>query len=308
MKKSSNTTKIEKMLNIRKAVIIIAMLLPLIELSAQTEPRDTLLDVARPNRLTIMENTAGTIIEVEGDNGVESVMVEYDSDAIVSTTQQTSHKFFRFPFSNEECYEGDGDHWDVSMDGLCIGLTDAHGLTGADGLQWSKSFEISWLSCLNVNYLFSRSRISLGLGFDWRNYKATADGKWLTATEDRGIDWGVAPEGARVRYSRLKVFSLQVPLFYTWSVPKTSLQFKAGPIACFNTYASLLGVYDDADGNRCEYFTKAIDRRPFTVDFYCSLSFRNAIGVYVRYSPMKVMKTASPLNFTPLTVGIGFLI
>lgn len=99
-----------------------------------------------------------------------------------------------------------------------------------------------------------------------------------------------------------------MPLLYEWKVPKSRLKLKLGTILNFNTYSSLKGVYDDSAGNRCEFFTKKFERNPTTLDFFGSISYRNALGIYFRYSPMKVLKDPSPINFTPFTIGVGFLI
>ena len=293
-------------LTMKRLYIIIMILMPLLNAAAMTENPDTLVDVVSPEQLVITETAQGMTVRVADKETVNTVMVSYGPEATVRTSQKTSHSLLRLPFSKDCCKDNCDDRWTLGVSGICIGLTDANGQPAPGGLQWAKSFEISWMSCINANYSFSRSTLSLGLGFDWRNYKATTNGAWLTATPEGGIAWGTAPEGAQVRYSRLKVFSLQVPLLYSWAIPKTSLAWRMGPIACFNTYSSLKGIYDDSEGNRCEYFTKALDRRPFTVDFFGCLSYRHYISLYIRYSPMKVMKTGSPINFSPLTIGFGF--
>lgn len=281
---------------------------------ASGEVPDTLMAVDSPSSVIITESSQGTKITVtDNKSGTEkSYLVAYTPGAKVSTSRKSSVSIFNIPgldcMNKTEKCGCIGSSWSIGADGLCIGLNEAHGQTGGGGLQWSKSFEISWLSCFNIGYSFSRSHIYLGLGFDWRNYKATADRRWLVASESGGVEWGEAPEGTNVRYSRLKVFSLQMPLLYEWRVPKSKLKFKFGPILNFNTYSSLKGVYDDSSGNRSECFTKKFERNPTTLDFFGAIAYRSALGVYVRYSPMKVLKESSPINFTPFTIGIGFLI
>ncbi len=277
---------------------------------AATELPDTLLIVDTPSKVLITESAGGTLITVTDTltGAEESHFVSYAPGAKVSTSRKFSKSILNLP--GFDCNRGQGHKagWSVGMDGLCIGLNKANDQTGGGGLQWSKSFEISWLSCLNVGYVFSRSRIYLGLGFDWRNFKATADERWLVPTAGGGIEWGEAPKGVNVRSTNIKIFSLQLPLMYEWRIPKSWMKLKFGPILNFNTYASLKGVYDDASGNKCEYFTKDFDRRDVTVDFFGCLSYHSAFGVYVRYSPMKMLKTGSPINFTPFTVGVSFFL
>lgn len=277
--------------------------------AARTLP-DTLLNITNPEKVVITESPEGTRVSLGEDQ--ESILIEYPDGASVRTSRSTSRSIFNIP--DLLCGRDRDDRrrhdtgWAVGLDGVCVGLTDAVDQTGGGGIQWSKSLEINWLSCLNVGYIFTRSRIYLGLGFDWRNYRATAFGRWLEPDGDGGVRWGSAPEGASVRYSRLKVFSLQLPLMYVWRIPKTYLKWRMGPILNFNTYSSIKGVYDDPAGNRCEYFTKDFDRNPVTLDFFASLSYRTALGVYVRYSPMKVLKDSSSINFTPFSVGLTILL
>ena len=289
-----------------KKLLLTLILIPFISEARTSEPSDTLLNISNPDKVVITESPQGTRVTFSDDE--ESILIAYPDGANVKTYRHTSRSIFNlpgFPCGRKTDYCGcHSDGWDFSMDGVCIGLTDAMGQTGGGGLQWSKSFEINWLSCLNVGYEFSRSRIYLGLGFAWRNYKATADARWLQPDGDGGVEWGAAPEGVNVRATRLKVFSLQLPLMYTWRIPKTYLKWRMGTILNFNTYSSIKGIYDDPSGNRSEYFTKDFDRRSVTVDLFASLSYQGAIGIYVRYSPMKVLKDASPINFTPLSLGI----
>ena len=289
-----------------KKLLFSLILSPFICVAQTFAPTDTLLKISNPDKVVITESPEGTRVSLS--DGEESILIAYPDGANVKTSRHTSRSIFNLPGLpcgrlKEPC-GCSSDGWDLSMDGVCIGLNDAMGQTGGGGLQWSKSFEINWLSCLNIGYEFSRSRIYIGLGLDWRNYKATADARWLQPNGNGGVEWGDAPEGANVRATQLKVFSLQLPLMYTWRIPKSYLKWRMGPILNFNTYSSIKGIYDDSASNRCEYFTKNFGRRPVTVDLFASLSYQNVLGVYVRYSPMRVLNDASPINFTPLSLGI----
>lgn len=243
--------------------------------------------------------------ERRGEDSFEAtVATEYPEESKVSS-RQTTFRGSMLSLISDRGYGCCGNsRWDLIMDGVCIGLNKASGIQPDGGLQWSKSFEISWLNCIGVSYAFGKTSVSLGLGFDWRNYKITTSDRILVATPGGGVTWSDVPEGSRVRNSRLKVFTLQLPLLFRAKIPGTSLYVKAGPVFDFNTYASLKTQYDDAEGNKCEIFTKELSPRRFTVDFFGSLSLCQAIGIYVRYSPMKVMDAADGLNFRPLTLGI----
>ncbi len=282
-------------------------------LSAQNvvpaEQPDTLLHVSNPSKVIITENSVGTTVTVDGIEGDEtfeaSVTAAYPQEGSVSSRQRTIGYNMTSILGWRRNIDPSRGYWMLDVDGLCVGLSKPTAMKGEDGLQWSKSFEISWLSCIAVGYQYRRHTFTLGIGFDWRNYKISTSDRFLQANAEKGLEWGKYENGERGRFSRLKIFSLQFPLLYSLSIPSTSLYLKCGPIFNFNTYGSLKTVYDDADGNRCEDFTKDISPRRFTVDLFGSLTFNKGIGFYVRYSTAGVMR-APGLNFTPLTVGVMF--
>lgn len=273
---------------------------------------DTLLNITVPARMIITENDKGMRVVVEGsgeDGFTASTFTEYTSDAAVKTTKNPTKKDWieRWADGNITKIREGKSWWDFMISGVAIGLVNPINQAPTGGLQWSKSIEICWMSCIGVKYGFAKqSSISLGLGFDWRNYKITTSDRCLVSNDNKGIEWGSYPDGSKGKNSRLKVFSLQFPLIYSWYIPKSSLIFKCGPVLNFNTYASLKTAYEDASGNKIEDFTKSISARRFTVDFFGSLSYNSLLGVYVRFSPMKVIDSPSTLNFQPLSVGVTF--
>ena len=108
----------------------------------------------------------------------------------------------------------------------------------------------------------------------------------------------------RGRYSRLKFFAVQFPLLYEYSIPGSNLTFKIGPIFNLNAYSSLKTAFTDSSGNENESFSKVSTQQFFTIDGFANLSFSRLVGMFVRYSPMKVMKKEAGVNFHALTVGI----
>lgn len=275
--------------------------------SAGIESPDTLLKMDSPSRIVITETHDGSVITVTGTDGENpfhsTIKTDYPDNSSVSSKQSVLNgSIFQLP-GTESKRRG----WKCYVDGITIGLTDASGQGGDGGLQWSKSIEAGWLSCLSAGYGWENTALTVGLGFDWRNYKITTSDRYLTPSPDKGIQWAPAsslPEGSRLLNSRLKVFSLQLPVLFRASIPRSRVKIKLGPVLNFNTYASLLTNYDDAGGNRVELFTKAIEPRRFTIDFFGSISLSNVVGVYVRYSPMKVMDATDGFNFRPLTIGV----
>lgn len=277
---------------------------------AQEAP-DTLLKTDKPSRIVITESSTGSVISVNGigenDTFRTTVNTDYPENASVTSTQSVKYGCpIELPgIKNKK------KGWTCYVDGITIGLNDPTGIGSNAGFQWSKSLEIGWLDCLAVGYSWGNTALSLGLGFDWRNYKITTSDRYLTTTPSKGIEWaeaGLLPEGSILKNSRLKVFSLQLPLLFRAKIPNSCLRLKLGPMFNFNTHASILTRYTDSYGNDNELFTKDLNQRKFTVDFFGSVSINSIVGLYVRYSPIKVMSGTDGINFRPLTIGFAICI
>lgn len=270
--------------------------------------QDTLMSRKNTPKITILETREGIIVHATDSIGnlSDSIRISYPSVAVITTKQK------------DMLISGEGDNysvdrtvktgksrWNAIMGGVCLGLSNPIGQDHGGGLEWSKSIEAGWFQCLGVSFEMSRHTwLSLGIGFNWRNYKITTSDKRIIVNSNRQLEWDAYPAGAIPQNSRLKIFSLQFPLMFTGQMPGTSLIFEAGPIFNFNTYGSVLTQYKDNLGNKYKDFTKDIDKRLFTVDIFGSIYIKSGVGIYARYSPMKVMNGDTGINFTPLSIGI----
>lgn len=274
---------------------------------AQETP-DTLLKFDKPSRLVITENSQGSMITVSGIDKDDAFQASVKTDYPKNSSVMASQSVRRGSPIEIPGMQGNGKGWKCYVDGVTLGLTNPCGLGDNGGLQWSKSIEIGWLDCLAVGYSWGNTALSLGLGFDWRNYKITTSDRYLIAAPSNGIEWADTsrlPEGSILKNSRLKVFSLQLPLLFRAKIPNSCLRLKLGPIFNFNTHASILTNFIDSNGNDNKLFTENLSQRRFTVDFFGSMSINSVVGLFVRYSPMKVMNVGDGVNFRPLTVGLA---
>lgn len=291
-----------KTLNISRLIASFSALMLFVLTSAANDSAapDSVMKIPGPAKVVITEDANGLNFDIDGEEQSTTYRVNYSptSRVRVSKTYRTPVPL-SFNFSkNESSSTG------VSMEGVCLGLTNPCNQPAPGGVQWSKSIEISWLSCINLYYETGRNRFSVGLGFDWRNYKTTTSDKCLTVNNEGGLEWGSYPENCQGRFSRLKVFSLQVPALWSYDIPRTDIGIKAGVILDFNTYASVKTGWYDPQGKRANQFSKQLEQNKFTVDFFGAVSLCHSFGVYVRYSPTKVMNVDEGINFRPLTLGV----
>ena len=183
---------------------------------AQTEKTDTIMSAYSPSRTVITESPAGlkiTILQHSGDSLVENVYVQpYSPNASVKSDQYT-HTGFETTFTEGTLgVKIKKRHWEVVTGGLCLGFVYPYGQPADLGLQWNKSLEISWINALAIRYRTKLLSVSLGFGFDWRNYKITTSGHGLGINNEGGITTRPYPDYTHSQSSRIKVFSLGLPL------------------------------------------------------------------------------------------------
>lgn len=294
-----------------KAVILsLAALTAVASAYAESNQKaDTVLNISKPGKVVIMEKAGSMTVVVDGCEGDSLFTANYESryspDSQVHSSQSSA---FVGRMKQQLGYgeKSQKSSWDVIMGGLGFGLINPLNQTGGGGVQWSKSIEISWVNAFGVSYSWSNSRVSLAIGFDWRNYKSTL-GRALIGQPDKGMAWGEYPDGTTGVNTRLKVFSLDFPLLYTYMIPKTQMRLVGGVILDINTYASLKTNYiSPATGKRKSEFTKNIGKRTVTTSLFGAVMCHGC-GVYVRYQPQKVLEH-SDVNFNPLSMGVMFFL
>lgn len=271
------------------------------------EKADTLVSISRPSSVLITETPQGIMLDIksEDDPKPSSILIaDYNDNVTVSANQHTS----RFQaFTSNGCAIGvkAKSGWDVISGGFNIGLVNSTGQPDGMNLQWAKSFELSWVNAFALRYSYRSVSLSLGLGFDWRNYNMTTHNHRMIPDATTGIAIAPYPEGSTPGNSRIKVFSLGFPLLYTQRIPGTTLSFTAGGIFNLNTHASLKTHYTDDSDNHIEEYSESISRRRISFDLYGSLHLYKGVGIYIRYSPQSVLSGAAVPEFRPMSVGIS---
>lgn len=279
-------------------------------LAAPSEPVDTLIHIGRPSNIIISESESGITVKFKDleSTGESTILIaDYNKNGTVFTSQQFNrHQELAF----NRCAFGvkHNSHIEVITGGINIGLVNSLDQPSGMGLQWSKSFEIGWLNALAVRYNYKTISLSLGIGFDWRNYKMTGSSHYMVKDPENGIGLHPYPQSVTPGSSRIKIFSLGFPLLYSQKIPGTTLAFTAGAILNVNTHASLLTRYRNDKGNDIEEYAEGIMHRRVSYDIYGSVTLYKNIGIYVRYSPQTVLKHPTAPEFKPLSVGLSFFL
>lgn len=195
--------------------------------------------------------------------------------------------------------------WQAVTMGLSIGWVTSTKPSPDFGNSMGKSVELSWLMVAGVEMKYRAFSVAAGLGIDWRNFVTKGDRYFLKHPDGKISLQPYSPEMTN-RRSRIKVFSLQLPVLATVKFGhKDKWGITAGPVVNFNTSGSIKTQYKIADDSY-SIKTSRIGQRPVTVDAYLAVHFEG-FGLYARYSPMSMLKQSTSLDFGAFSTGIAVI-
>ena len=195
-----------------------------------------------------------------------------------------------------------------------VGFVTALGAPAGMNVDFWSSGEIGFAPAAYRWYTRSgKQNVSVSFGFNWRNYRMTGHNRFV---KDGSGYLTVEPYPAAVassaEFSRIKVFSLYLPLRYTVNL-SDDWALSAGAILNFNTYASVETHYKEVTNfptldtkvtSRVQESIKKLHQRPVTVDFLAQLNWRG-VGLYVKYSPCQVINPDWGPDFSSLSTGVS---
>ncbi len=186
--------------------------------------------------------------------------------------------------------------WNIYTGAFVIGWNNTSGIDVSMG----RSIDIGWLNVIGAKFKTRYGqRITAGLGIDWRNYKLRNDVRFMQ--NDDYLSVAPYPDGAQPKSSRVKVFSLTMPVLVRQRLFST-VDIFAGPVVNFNLHASVETIYT-LNGEKVKESSSKIHPVPVTVDIMGGMKWK-FIGAYVRYSPCHVLQERHAVAFTPFTAGI----
>lgn len=271
---------------------------------------DTLIVVEQPQRVIINETNHDVKVTVEGQKGNSNYHYEYSTqlgnDSIFETNE-TNDMSILLPFQKklEQRHREKNNYHKYHLPDLAIGFSTA--VNGASGINTTlgSGIEIGFTPILITGpNLGKHWSTMMGIGFDWRNYRMTGDNRFIKTNNHISID--TYPAEADIQFSRIKTFSIQIPFLFEWNTKLDHKNFflNFGPVVDINTYASMKTRYT-LNGIKYKDFNDHIHQAPFTADLFASTGIDN-FGIYLRWSPLHVLKTDFAPRFEPLSFGFSF--
>ena len=268
------------------------------------------LTILKPKKVRIITGDSIQKIKVYGREGedkytYESKILLVDSNYV--SEQSINKETWSFDFVKSKSH---GTGYPLKQKnlssrlgfGLCYGANADYKGPQSVGSSW----EIMWTIAEIEKYGYGKHNgFSIGFGVNWRNFRMDGRSKFVKL-DDGTITEENLPAGYDNDFSRIKVFSLTIPVM--WKYRTKQVTFGLGPVFNINTYASIKNRYWDADGEKHKQIFKKIHQRPITVDIMAEVSFHNWFSIYGKFSPMTILNStyANDVNFQPVSFGIYF--
>lgn len=286
---------------------ILLMVAAILQTSAYAQSNTNTVVINKPKQVTIITGDSIQKVIVKGRENDDSY--EY-----ISTIQLVDSNYVSKEEINKDSWALKDIIPSVSMTGsqeqksggevilggpLMIGFTaPTHTDSGTD-FSTFRSWEFA-IPFIEASFFFDkkhRNAVALQTFFNWRNYRMTGDTRFVK-NERGNVELASYPEGAKPKFSRVKVFSLSGALLYSYS--NKHWGFSLGPVINFNTYASIKTRYS-IDRGKYKDVDKHINQRKVTFDIM-GVFETPGIDLYLKYSPNDVLKDG--VKFRSLTFGV----
>lgn len=277
---------------------------------AKAAPGDT-IKIYHPGKVVVINTPRGYNITADGTDSTYMFERTFNADG-TSTLSSTRTAAGMPAFTNaiRNNFRKYRSHWM----GLEIGLvmpagTKTGGLNGPDGVK-GKPWQ-SW----DIAFNFFAWGLPIGhggfgaftgLGVDWRNIRLKGDNIFSKDPETGKTTLVKADDGMDLDYSRVHMFSITVPLMLEWHNTKTrgnDFWINAGAVVNFNPYTTYRTKWHEGSV-KCEDMTYKTRQQAVTADLKLAFGI-GALGAFVKYSPMKVIRSGYGPDFCPLSFGLA---
>ncbi len=282
----------------------IGLMVALMAMAMQLKAQDT-ITIEHPDKVVIETTNRHMNVIVQGKEGDKDYRyrreVELATNDPVVTKERSGSWDFNIPFTNQKKKTRRHKN-EFRLHGVGFGLVSAIDAPAGMKVDMSSSYEIMG-PALEWAYYPGTSDLSLswGIGLNWKNYRMTGHTRFMK--QDGMVMLGDYPEGADIKFSRLKVFSLTLPLMLRYDFTR-KIDFSFGPVVNFNTHASLKTRYT-LEGKKVKETAKDLHQNRVTVDVMAHFSV-GTIGIYAKYAPCKVLNTEWGPDFRGFSAGMTF--
>lgn len=282
-----------------------------IGLGKQSARLDTTAVFNSAKRLMLQEGGGTLVVKVFGEENDSMPVFDYQTQnprtAIFSSYGEGESKKTQTTVRSK-WLDKQKNKSGINMGGVYLGFITPIGAPDNYNTDMSASIEIGFEPIQYRWYTHSgRQYFSVGLGFNWRNFRMTGHDRFVKNPTTGYIETSPYPEEAsHTSSSRIKVFSVNFPFRYTWRLGK-SWGIGVATILSVNPHASIESKYkipDEGVTHRIKESENDIKQQKVSVDFMAQVRWKG-LGVYAKYSPCRVLNADYGPHFIPFSVGIS---
>lgn len=294
-----------------KRLLLLVLLMPCMAISvnanqlADNNQKDTVIVVNKPEQVKIKNFGSSISVEVKGSaespDFYYSTQLELSRDSAIITQERVTDWNVNLPFMNKNKdkrrYKSQ-----ITMGGLGFGMVNAVNAPSEMNVNMGSSWEIMMDHWVGYEYFpwKTGTSFSIGVGTTWRNYRMNGMKRFIK--DNNKIEIGSYPEDANIEYSRLKIFSITMPLMFNQDLGH-KMGFSVGTVVNFNTHGSLKTIYT-LNNQKQKLTDNNIHQNSVTVDLMATFKFQS-IGLYFKYSPTHVLNTDFGPKFNSLSTGLA---
>ena len=233
---------------------------------------DTLV-VEKPDRVVVKTDSASMMVEIFGreNNPDYHFQKKLEINQDMNVVKETNSDFdFTFPFSKSTEKGRASFEFSISP---CVSLGMVSAIGGPAQLKTNmgQSFEITWHAA-NITFNFNKLKhwsFGTGLWCNWKNYRMTGYTRFQKV--DNVVVLNDYAAGSVIRFSRLHLYSWQVPLLATYRTNNKHLRSTFGLLFNFNSHGNLKTRYS-LGGENYKEVEGGIHLNSFTVDLFATLN------------------------------------
>lgn len=254
---------------------------------------DTVRVIDRPDRVVITECDSVAQVKVYGhrrDHGYEfDYAARPGSDGnLITEKKEVGQLEWKHPFCRRDSVNRKL-HFQVFLSDIYVGWGGATVEAGYDDVIKRGISEFGVLNLVGLGYCFNqgRSRLSLGVGFNFSRYRLNHPYFW---TRDEAGIVGAETSTGQIEKHRasMVLYSMQFPLMFNQSLGKR-WNVAAGLVMNWNYYADFTNGYRLGKTN-FSATTHGLYQRKLSFDVMAMLSW-HGIGAYFRYAPQSLLKS-----------------
>lgn len=280
------------------------------------------LTVMNPKQVNVINTDSTCVISIQGKEGNPDFayrqVIPLSKTTPVMINESETEWNFKMPFfstsssknknteqnnhSKRKKWEIDRGQCEVNVNLLNFGVVSTLNTPSNMHTETMKSFELTG-PIIMWTYRPRMSRFTYGIGVStsWKKFKMTDDVQFKNEANGNTV-LSNYPEGANIAFSRLKVYSWNVPLEVKYDLTD-KISLSGIGIINFNERATLKTGYTTAEGENIKERTDRLHITPITFDVMGQISF-GWIGLYVKYSPCNVFESGRGPKFQSWSTGI----